>query len=202
MFYAICTLVQILQQSHRGLPCLTISDWPDFPARGVMLDISRDKVPTMETLFDLVDMLASWKVNQLQLYTENAFAYRRHPVVWANASPMTGQEVMALDQYCRQRYVELVPNQNSFGHMQRWLVHAQYSHLGEGAEPNCTLCPTDPASLAFVSSLYDELLPHFSSSLFNVGCDETQVGEGRSKAECETTRRRPGLSGLPARRLP
>ena len=185
MFYAICTLVQIVQQSRRALPCLTIADWPDFAARGVMLDISRDKIPTMETLFDLVDMLASWKINQLQLYTENTFAYRRHPLVWANASPITGQEVMALDQYCRQRYVELVPNQNSFGHMQRWLVHPQYTPLGEGAEPNCTLCPTDPASLEFISGLYDELLPHFSSGLLNVGCDETQVGEGRSKAECE-----------------
>ena len=48
-----------------------------------------------------------------------------------------------------------------------------------------TLCPTDPGSLPFVATLFDELLPHFSSRLFNVGCDETQVGEGRSKAECE-----------------
>ncbi len=31
-------------------------------------------------------------------------------------------------------------------------------------------------------SLYDELLPHFSSRMFNVGCDETiDLGQGRSK---------------------
>jgi len=185
LFYAICTLVQIVQQYPGHLPCLTIADWPDFPARGVMLDISRDKVPTMETLYALVDMLAGWKINQLQLYTEHTFAYRNHPEAWALASPMTGQQIMELDAYCHQRYVELVPNQNSFGHMERWLIHPRYAALSEGAEPNMTLCPTDPAGLAFVASLFDELLPHFSSHLFNVGCDETQVGQGRSKHECE-----------------
>ena len=185
IFYAVCTLIQIVEQCGRELPCLSIADWPDFPARGVMLDIGRDKVPTMATLFSLVDMLAGWKINQLQLYTENTFAYRQHPEAWALASPMTGQQTIELDAYCRQRYVELVPNQNSFGHMERWLIHPRYAPLSEGAEPNMTLCATDPASLTFVASLFDELLPHFSSRLFNVGCDETQVGEGRSKAACE-----------------
>ena len=100
LFYAVCTLQQIIGQCGRSLPCLTISDWPDFPARGVMLDISRDKVPTMDTLYALVDTLASWKVNQIQLYTEHTFAYRAYPDVWANASAITGQEVIELDAYC------------------------------------------------------------------------------------------------------
>ena len=47
-FYGACTLAQILMQTGCEIPCLSIYDWPDFPARGVMLDISRDKVPTME----------------------------------------------------------------------------------------------------------------------------------------------------------
>ena len=96
-----------------------------------MLDISRDKVPTMETLYALVDLLAGWKINQLQLYTEHTFAYRQHPEVWAEASPLTGQEILGLDAYCRKRFVELVPNQNSFGHMHRWLKHARYAPLAE-----------------------------------------------------------------------
>ena len=82
-----------------------------------MLDISRDKVPRMDTLYALVDMLAGWKINQVQLYTEHTFAYRQHPDVWAEASPMTGDEILALDAFCRERHIELVPNQNSFGHM-------------------------------------------------------------------------------------
>src|SRR5262249_13548180 len=102
-FYAQQTLKQLARQFPDALPCLKIEDHPDFPARGVMLDISRDKVPTMETLFTLVDQLAEWKINQLQLYTEHTFAYSRHKEVWQHASPMTADQIRALDQYCRQR---------------------------------------------------------------------------------------------------
>jgi N-acetyl-beta-hexosaminidase len=121
VFYGICTLRQIVQQGDGAVPAMEIQDDPDFAARGVMLDISRDRVPKMETLYALIDMFASWKVNQLQLYMEHTFAYRAHPEVWAAASPITGQEILELDAYCRQRHIDLVPNQNSLGHMERWL---------------------------------------------------------------------------------
>ncbi len=130
IFYGINTLMQIFQQSTDVIPCLEINDYPDYAVRGVMLDISRDRVPTMETLYELVDLLAGWKINQLQLYTEHTFAYSRHNTVWQNASPITAEEVLLLDQYCRERFVELVPNQNSFGHMQRWLKPGIYPSCG------------------------------------------------------------------------
>jgi hexosaminidase len=195
IFYGVCTLIQIVEQTGRTLPCLHISDYPDFAARGVMIDISRDKVPTMETLFMLVDMLAGWKINQVQLYTEHTFAYRNHPDVWARASPMTGEEILTLDAFCKERHIDLVPNQNSFGHMHRWLIHPRYAALAETHDAfqapwgvmqgPFSLAPDDPGSLELVRSLYDELLPHFSSRLFNVGCDETvDLGQGRSKDIC------------------
>ncbi|HSV12755.1 MAG TPA: family 20 glycosylhydrolase [Tepidisphaeraceae bacterium] len=196
-FYAEQTLRQLLRQFPSALPYVEIDDHPDFPARGVMLDISRDKVPTISTLFALVEMLAEWKINQLQLYTEHTFAYREHRQVWADASPMTADEIRALAAFCRQRFIELVPNQNSFGHMERWLTRPPYRHLAEAPDGADTpwgfrwhgpfsLCPTDPASIDFLRGLYAELLPNFSSRLFNVGCDETfDIGQGRSKAECD-----------------
>jgi len=197
IFYGVCTLIQIITHSaNRRIPCLHISDHPDFPVRGVMLDVSRDKVPTLDTLLSLVDMLAGWKINQLQLYTEHTFAYRNHPEVWAKASPITGQDILELDRFCSERFIELVPNQNSFGHMHYWLIHPRYAPLAEVEEDfdvpwgrhegPFSLCPLDPGSLELVRSLYDELLPHFSSRMFNVGCDETfDLGQGRSKDECE-----------------
>ncbi len=196
IFYAVCTLNQLLQQYGASLPCLTVNDWPDFPARGIMLDISRDKVPTLQTILDLVDRLAALKINQLQLYMEHTFAYRHHPEVWAQATPFTGEDILELDAFCRQRHVELVPNQNSLGHMERWLKHERYHHLAEcpdgfeppwgGFSPPTTLNPLDPGSLSLVASLYDELLPHFTSSLINVGGDEPwELGKGKSKPEVD-----------------
>jgi hexosaminidase len=196
MFYGVSTLIQVIAQLAPELPCLRISDWPDHAARGVMLDVSRDKVPTMETVYALVDKLASWKINQVQLYTEHTFAYRRHPEVWADASPFTGEEILALDAYCRERHIELVPNQNSFGHMHRWLALPRYAPLAEVTEGFTTpwgemrgpfsLAPTEPGSLQLVTELFDELLPHFGSRQLNVGCDETfDLGQGRSRELCE-----------------
>src|SRR5262245_17022537 len=30
LFYAVCTLSQVVEQAGKRLPCLTIADWPDF----------------------------------------------------------------------------------------------------------------------------------------------------------------------------
>src|SRR5207245_2726874 len=100
-FYARATLGQLARAHDGRLPIGSVSDWPDLPVRGVMLDISRDKVPTMATVRDLVDRLASWKVNQVQLYMEHTFAYRDHAEVWASASPLDEHEVRDLDRFCR-----------------------------------------------------------------------------------------------------
>src|SRR6187455_2654898 len=58
------TLRQLLRQYGHRLPCLVIRDWPDFPRRGVMLDISRGRVPKLETLLQLVEHLADFKINE------------------------------------------------------------------------------------------------------------------------------------------
>jgi hexosaminidase len=180
-FYGRATLAQ-LQRTHGGeLPCCSIEDWPDLRVRGVMLDVSRDKVPTMQTIEDLIDRLASCKVNQVQLYMEHTFAYADHREVWADASPFTADEIHQLDAFCRERHVELVPNQNCLGHMGRWLKHDRYRQLalfpdgwterGRWRAPT-TIDPAKPGSLALVRELLAELLPNFTSRRVHVGLDE------------------------------
>ena len=53
-FYGACTLIQLLRQFGGRLPCLRITDHPNFAARGLMLDVSRDRVPTMETILSAI----------------------------------------------------------------------------------------------------------------------------------------------------
>lgn len=203
LFRGLTTLAQwiALHRDSPDIPGVHIEDAPDLAHRGLLLDISRDRVPTMDTLYALVERMADWKLNQLQLYTEHTFAYAGHEVVWRDASPLTGEEIEALDVFCRERFIELVPNQQSFGHMHRWLVHERYRSLAEvpaGIEHPFSdrrepfgLCATDPRSLELLADLYAQLLPHFSSRLFNVGLDETiDLGLGRSAAACEQRGRR------------
>lgn len=200
-FYGAATLGQWLRlaaadgHAPGAAPSLAVDDHPALATRGVMLDVSRDKVPTLETTIELVDRLASWKINQLQLYMEHTFAYRGHEEVWRDASPWTPEEVRALDRHCARRCVELVPNQNSFGHFHRWLRHDAYRPLAEcpagvvhpwSPEPEpFSLCPTDPRTLLLLEDLWDQLLPLFSSRQVNVGLDETfDLGRGRSARAC------------------
>ncbi|MCS6771719.1 MAG: family 20 glycosylhydrolase, partial [Kiritimatiellae bacterium] len=196
-YYGALTLRQLVRIHRDALPACWIEDFPDFPVRGVMLDISRDKVPTMETLFRLIEELAEWKINRFELYTEHSFAYRNHRAVWEHASPITAEEARELDAFCAERFVELVPNQNCFGHLHRWLEKEPYRHLAECPDGFMTpwgewrpgpfsLNPLDPGSIALVEELLTELVQNFRSSNLNVGCDETfDLGQGRSREACE-----------------
>jgi len=193
---AAATLRQLLTGYGRRLPFLKIRDWPDFARRGVMLDVSRGRVPKLETLLELAEKLAHFKINELQLYTEHTFAYRKYRAVWQSWGALTAKEIRLLDARCRKLGVDLVPNQNSFGHLRYFLADARLKKLGELSEPYeaetgdflrlpTTLAPKHPGTLPFLCGLYDELLPNFSSGFFNVGCDETwDLGKGRSWKLC------------------
>ena len=180
-FYAERTWSQLVRNHGGQVPIGRVEDWPDLAVRGVMLDISRDKVPTVATLRALIDRLASWKINQVQLYTEHTFAYRDHREVWKDASPLTAEDIRELDQFCRDRHIELVPNQNCLGHWERWLRHDRYRSLalapegwderGRHREPT-TIDPSKPGALSLVRELLAELLPNFTSRRIHVGLDE------------------------------
>ena len=195
---ATATFNQLLRQCGQRLPCLQIRDWPDFPRRGVMLDISRGRVPKLATLLDLAERLADFKINELQLYTEHTFAYKKYKAVWQSWGALTGKEIKILDARCRELGIDLVPNQNSFGHLREFLADPRLKHLGELAAPYeaetgdflrrpTTLAPEHPGTLPFVRGLFAELLPNFSSQFFNIGGDETwDLGKGQSKKRCAT----------------
>ena len=100
-------------------------------------------------------------------------------------------DVEWLDALCRDRGIELVANQNCFGHMERWLCHAEYRDRAEapdgweprwgGRRPPSVLAPT-PENAEFALALLRELLPHFTSRRVNIGCDETfELGLGASR---------------------
>jgi len=194
MRHGVATLMQLLNQFGTSLPAVRITDAPVFKVRGVMIDVSRDRVPTMRHLFAIVDQIAALKANHLQLYTEHTFAYAGHEDVWRGWSALTPQEVRRLDDYCVARGVTLAANQNCFGHLAAWMKHPRYEPLAEVTgdwqfyewkrSGPFSLCPGDPGSIALVDDLLGQLLPNFSSGLVNINCDETaDVGQGRSRDE-------------------
>ncbi len=193
LFYSLVTLKQLLQQSDESLPGLTVTDWPDLPVRGAMLDISRDKIPTMETLYEIVDFLAGLKYNHLQLYVEGfSFDYPTFRHVWDESeTPITGEDIQALDRYAKERFIDLVPNQNSLGHMNAWLETEEFADLAECPDGfkllglldyKSPLDVSDPRSMELVKQMTNDMLPNFSSEYFNANLDEPfELGQCKNR---------------------
>jgi len=190
-YYGVQTLRELLTVHGRMLPACLIDDTPDFGRRGVYLDCSRGKVPRRETLKALVERLARWKINELQLYVENVFTFRRHPAIGRGYSPFTPEELLDVQDHCRKHHIRFVGSLASFGHLEKVLALPRYSRLGEmpgfrGLPGGTTLCPGDPGSIRLVEETYEEFLPLFEAEDFNVCCDETwELGKGRSKRRAD-----------------
>jgi hexosaminidase len=186
-YYALQTLRDMAAIYGKALPVCRIEDKPDFRRRGVYHDCSRGKVPTVDTLKDLVTWLAHWKINELQLYIENVFTFRQHPEIGRGYSPFTAEEILRLRDHCRMHHVRLVGSLASFGHLEKILSLARYRRIGEmpgfrGFVGGTTLCPSDAGSIRLINELYREFMPLFEADDFNVCCDETwELGKGRSK---------------------
>jgi hexosaminidase len=183
LFYAVQTLCQLIRSEGLGLPTLQIRDWPTLAYRGLMLDVSRRKVPTLATLKMLVEQLSHYKLNVFQLYTEHTFRFPHHPKIGAGCGSLSSEDMLDLDEVSRKHHVELMPNLNSFGHQRSLLMLPEYQHLAE-TELLWTLSPAFEETYALLDDLFADLLPAFSSTTFNAGCDETwDLGRGQTKAQ-------------------
>lgn len=187
LFYGAQTLRQIVRTAGPCWPALTLRDWPALPNRGIMMDVCRGKVPTLDTLKWVVDEMSLYRLNVLQLYTEHTFAFAHHPRIGQDCGSLTPEDMLALDAYARQRQVELIPNLNSFGHCEHLLGLPEYAHLAESDIARWSLCPVDEDTFQLLDELYGDMLPSFSSAWFNIGCDETwDLGKGRSAGAVAT----------------
>jgi len=184
------TLVQLTSRRGR-IPALDIVDQPDFLDRGVMLDVSRGKVPTRATLHSLVDLCSRLRVNVLMLYIEHTFDFRGHPEIGKGSSPLDAETMLELDAYAADRGVELIPCLQSLGHMEQVLSIDRYAHLAE-SDRHWSVSPSQPETYTLLKELYDEFLPLFGSSRFNANCDEPfDLGRGQSAARAP--RKTPGI---------
>lgn len=185
LFRAVTSLWQLLRKNGENLPYAEIEDAPTLERRGYMLDISRGRMPKVETFKKIIDFLASVKYNELQIYMEgHVFKFASFPKYTQDFDCLNTADLREIQEYCKARFIDLVPNQNSFGHMYQWLKNPELSHLavapegGKGGTINTLL----PESLAFIDKLYGDLLPLHESEYVNVGFDEA-YGLGKYQLE-------------------
>ena len=195
-FYGIQTLRQILVQGD--VPCLHIEDAPALEYRGFYHDVTRGKVPTLQTLKDLVDKMAYLKLNSLQLYVEHTFPFQEYGDIPREMGCLTPEELRELDDYCRENFIDFIPSLSTFGHLYELLEQDCYRHLRICQNPpmnrwrarmvHHTIDPRLEESFPIIASLIDQFAHCFTSESFNICCDETfdletlaEVGEDPGK---------------------
>ncbi|MBT1162668.1 glycoside hydrolase family 20 zincin-like fold domain-containing protein [Bifidobacterium sp. SO1] len=192
------TLRQIIRQCAPTLPVITIADQPAYAVRGYYLDATRGRVPTLDWLKTWADKLCLYKYNQLQLYIEHTFAFDGLSETWRGASPLKPADIIAFDDYCAARGIELVPSVSTFGHHYTALRTHELRRLGEFPDQadrpfslierleHHTLNITEPDALMFSFTLIDDYLGLFRTRKFNICGDETfDLGKGLSKPEAD-----------------
>lgn len=194
-YYGFKTLKQLLELDT--IECGYISDKPDLKIRGFMHDISRNKVPKVETVKYIIDIMSDLKMNHLELYVEGfSFEYVSFSKYLEDNCYITQKEYKELEHYAKLHFIDLVPNQNGFGHMQEWLAKDEFSHLAEAPDgidlwgthrPPSTLNANDPGSLELIKQMYDDMLSISSSNYFHMNFDEPfELGKDRTKEDCLT----------------
>lgn len=183
-FRAVTSLRQLVRQGNGTVICCDIHDKPAFRMRGLMWDISRKRKPKKEHIKEIIDLIAGLKYNEFQLYMEDlCFKYDSYPHLTADYDCLTPEDIHELDEYCKERFIELVPNQNSMGHLSEWLKHDEFKHLQVTPD---TIDFLNPESLEVIDNIYSSLLPHFSSDRVHIGFDEVYgLGKNQTEAACK-----------------
>src|SRR5436305_11253550 len=182
-FYGLQTLKQLVRGEADAafVQGVKIEDWPSMRWRALSDDISRGPVPTVEYVKRQLRTEAMFKMNMHSLYMEHVLQYASHPLIAPEGRALTPAEVRELSAYARRYHVELVPEQQTFGHMHKALRLEEYNELAEVPYGD-VLSPQREGTYKLVSDLYKELDELFPGRFFHIGEDETfELGQGQSR---------------------
>jgi hexosaminidase len=186
-FYGLQTLKQLVRGdgATASIPTVKIVDWPTMRWRGLSDDISRGPVPTVDYIKRQIRTLAFLKMNMHSFYMEHTFSSQSHPLIGPEGGSLTPAEIKDLVAYARSYHVELVPEQQTFGHLHKALRLEKYAELAEIPFGD-VLSPQQQGSYKLVEDWYKELNELFPGQFFHIGEDETfELGQGQSKEEAQ-----------------
>jgi hexosaminidase len=184
-FYGLQTLKQLVRGDAPDafISGVGIVDWPQMRWRALSDDISRGPVPTVEYIKRQLRTLAAFKMNMHSFYMEHTFASKSHPLIAPAGGSLTPEEIRELVRYARRYHIELVPEQQTFGHLHKALKFETYTELAEVPHGD-VLSPQQEGSFKLVADWYKELDELFPGKFFHIGADETfELGEGQSREE-------------------
>ncbi|HEY5441456.1 MAG TPA: beta-N-acetylhexosaminidase [Gemmatimonadaceae bacterium] len=189
LFYGAQTLKQLIRTDGAAprVQLAIIRDWPAMKYRGFHDDLSRGPVPTLEFQKKEIRTFAAYKLNVYSPYYEHTLAYNSNPLISPPGGGMSHEDVRALVAYAKRFHIDVIPEQEAFGHLHHVLKYDLYAPLAE-TDHGHVLAPNDPASLPLIKSWFAEIDSLFPSKFVHLGADETfELGMGRTKDRVSQT---------------
>ncbi|MHA1715607.1 MAG: family 20 glycosylhydrolase [Promethearchaeota archaeon] len=196
LYYGLVTMMQVFSKvdaleceskgSGLAVPILDIVDYPSYPIRGLVDDISRGQRPTLDNLKKFIRILSLSKQNVHVLYIEDVYYFKSHPKIGENRGRLTDKDLMELQAYAKEWFITIIPGVEMLGHMENILLDPDYIKYAEFPGAHC-LNITDPETKKFVRALLKDVASAFETSVFAPICDESSdFGLGKSKAYVES----------------
>jgi hypothetical protein len=184
IFYGVQTVKQLIEGSGSSavLERARVRDWPAMRYRGLHDDLSRGPVPTLDFQKKQIRTFAAYKINVYSPYFEQSLAYASNPLVAPPNGAMSRDDVRALIAYAKQYHIDVIPEQEAFGHLHHLLKYELYSALGETPHGH-VLAPGQPGSMELIRQMFAEIDTLFPSRFIHLGADETfELGRGQTSA--------------------
>jgi hexosaminidase len=142
--------------------------------RGFHLDL-RIQVMRLPALKAFVKDLRSQGINTLVMEWEASYPFEEDPQI-ANRYVYTRAEVKEFVGYCHQLGIDVIPLQQSFGHVEYILRNNKYAALREDEHDLSQVCPAKLAlNRELFTRLFKDMAATHASPYIHIGCDETHL---------------------------
>mgnify|MGYP002643275742 CR=1 FL=1 len=145
---------------------------PAYARLGVMVDCSRNAVPTIHSLQKLLRMLCRMGYNTVQLYMEDVYEVDGYPYFGHGRGRYTKQELKELDAFATRLGIELVPAIQTLAHLGQSL---KWKAMGRFVDTGDILLADSPDTAALLNAMFDTLRECFSTDRVNIGMDEAHM---------------------------
>lgn len=143
---------------------------------GMMLDMSRGGVMTVEAVKGMIDAHAALGLNLMMLYTEDTYTVPEAPYLGYLRGRYTEKELRELDDYAADSGVELVPCVQTLAHLEQFL---QWDVNRDIKDNDCVLMIDEPKTYAWIRAALTALRRCFRTNRIHIGMDEAHgVGLG------------------------
>jgi hexosaminidase len=151
-----------------------INKTANFPINGFHLDL-RIQVMKVSALKELAVRLSKNGVNTLIMEYEATFPYNSNPLI-ANRYAYSKEEIADFVKFCTGLGIDVIPLQQTFGHVEYILRNNRYTELREDQKDLSQVCPSkDGLNKALFTELFTEMVALHPSKYVHIGGDETHL---------------------------